>query len=229
MASLTPSPLRRLPPGIPTNPEYRRPAWLPAGLGLLLALWPAPAPARSGAVVPPLVVAATAPAGSVPEYSVKAAYLVRFTRYIEWPAGTFADPAEPIVIGVLGQNPFGSVLQKTVDGMKSQGREIRVRQFTNPAEAAGCHVVFIGRGQERDESAWLQLLRGRPVVTVTDSAEGLARGAVLSLFVEEKSVGARVVFGASLPAARAAGVQLSSLMLGSARQVLRELGGGGSP
>ncbi|AOS44745.1 hypothetical protein Verru16b_01813 [Lacunisphaera limnophila] len=178
------------------------------------------APGLAAAPLPVPPVAAIAPA-VMPEYSVKAAYLVRFTRYIEWPAGTFADASAPIVIGVLGRNPFGDLLVKSVAGVRSQGREVQVRVVANLEETAGCHVIFIGRGQERDEALWLEALRQRPVVTVTDSPEGLARGAILSLYVEEKAAGSRVVFGASLPAARRAGLQLSAAMLPSARQLIR--------
>jgi hypothetical protein len=217
MANLIPAPFSSRPPNSGPWPVVR---WLLVGV-LLGSGWLA-----AVAFNPP--VAAQAPA-VMPEYQVKAAYLLRFTRYIEWPAGTFSDASSPIVVGVLGRNPFGDALARTVAGMKSQGREIRIRLLADPAEAAGCQVVFIGQGQERDEVIWLKELRGRGIVTITDSADGLARGAVLCLYVENSSTGPRVVFGASQPAAREAGVQLGALMLGSARHVVRESGRGGAP
>ena len=207
------------------NSSLLRPAAVrPAGAGLARCWWvawtlllAAPLATQAGSTV---MLAAATPA-VVTEYEVKAAYLLRFTRYIEWPAASFASPESPIVIGVLGRNPFGDALERTVRGMKSQGRDVTVRLLGGIKEAGGCHMVFIGRGQERDEAAWLAVLRNQPVVTITDSADGLARGAILALFVEELPTGARVAFAASLPAAQAAGVQLSAAMLPSARKVIR--------
>ncbi|MDQ5977063.1 MAG: YfiR family protein [Verrucomicrobiota bacterium] len=161
----------------------------------------------------------------ITEYEVKAAYLLRFTRYIEWPAGAFAAPGSPIIIGVLGRNPFGQTLTKTVQAATSQGRPVEFRQLGDLAEAKACHLVFVSREHEREEAAWFRELSNLPVVTVADSLDGLTRGAVLSLFVEDRAGGARVVFGASLPAARTAGVQLSAAMLPSARHIIREPAG----
>lgn len=165
----------------------------------------------------------------VPEYNAKAGFLLAFTRYVEWPAGSFASPADPVVIGVLGANPFDEVLERTVQGVKSQGRAIEVRSVKTVEEAARCQVVFIARKQERDEAAWLQALRGKPVLTVIESERGLERGAILSLLLDESVRGTRVAFHANLPAAREAGLQISALMLASARKVIREPAGQKGP
>jgi hypothetical protein len=172
---------------------------------------------------------AALPSREITEYEVKAAYLLRFTRYIEWPAGAFATPSSPIIIGVLGRSPIDQALTRTVQGVTSQGRPVEFRPLGDLAEAKACHLVLVGRGHEREEAAWFRELSRLPVVTVADSFEGLARGAVLSLYMEERSGGARVVFGASLPAARAAGVQLSAAMLPSARHIIREPAGKKEP
>jgi hypothetical protein len=193
-------------PPLPAPPPPRR-AFL-ARLGLVLAL----ALAGAGAGL-----AAGAP---VPEYNLKAGYLLLFTRYVNWPEKSFRAADAPIVIGVLGDNPFGDVLELTVRGQRSQDRPIVVRPVRTVAEAAGCHIVFIARRQAQEEQ-WLRELSGQPVLTVTESARGLEYGAVLSLSLEESARGTRVAFSASLPAARAGQLQLSASMLASARKVLR--------
>lgn len=195
--------------------------WLMLGVWLGGLCWGAPA------------VAAAAPAPTavgrleVSEYEVKAAYLVRFTRYIEWPAAALPPAGAPIVIGVLGRNPFEQSLDKLVRGATSQGRPVVLRQLSSPREARTCHLVFIARGQEREEAAWIDELSRLPVVTVGDSPESLARGAIMALYKETAPSGPRVVFAASLPAARLAGVQLGASMLSSARELVRIDDGGG--
>lgn len=188
---------------------------------LLLALIKAQS-AELGPVVATIPAAAANTPIVVPEYNAKAGYLLTFTRYVEWPEGHFATPTDPVVIGVLGTNPFGDVLERTVQGMKSQGRPIEIRYVKTADEAAQCQMVFIARRQERDEAAWLSALRGRPVLTVTESEQGLAWGAVLSLTLEKAPRGTKVAFSASLPASREAGLQISASMLASAKKVYRE-------
>lgn len=159
---------------------------------------------------------------TLPEYTLKAGYLLKFTRYVEWPEVAFASPEAPLVIGVLGADPFGPALDQTVAGQKSHNRGIVVRRVDSVEAAAGCHVVFIARRQERWEAAWLAGLRDRPVLTVTETERGLELGSVLALILDESRGGTRVVFLASQPAARRAGLQLSSSMLMYARRVVRD-------
>jgi hypothetical protein len=197
-------------------------------LGLLpcLVVWVAASAAELVPVIAEISIltAVTPPAMEGPEYNAKAGYLLKFTRYVEWPEGTFATSADPLIIGVLGTNPFGDVLEKTVQGLKSQdGRPIKVRLIATVEEAAKCQVVFIARKQERNEALWVQSLRGKPILTITESTPGLASGAVLALFLEKNLRGeTKPVFSASLPAARKAGLKLSADLLQFARKVLRE-------
>lgn len=156
------------------------------------------------------------------EYEVKAAYLLRFTRYVEWPAGSFSTPEVPFIIGVLGRNPFDANEVRELQNATSLGRAVEVRMLADVKEARDCHLVFIGQGQTLEETAWLHELRLLPIVTVTDTLAGLERGAVLALHIETRVQGSRVVFSANLPAAERAGLRLSALMLASAKKVLRE-------
>ena len=171
----------------------------------------------------PLVAMATPMSTEAPEYNAKAGYLLTFMRYVEWPAESFPTPGAPVVIGVLGTNPFGDVLEKTVRGIKVQGRPIEVRFVATVEEAANCHVVFIARKQERNEAFWLQGLCDKPILTITESSSSVMSGAVLSLFVEKNLRGeTKPFFSASLPAAHKAGLQLSAELLQFARKVYRD-------
>jgi len=38
------------------------------------------------------------------EYEVKAAFLFNFTKFLEWPDGSFDSPHAPIVIGIIGED-----------------------------------------------------------------------------------------------------------------------------
>lgn len=195
---------------------------LPAFGALLGTLLLGPAIHAETVASPRVAGAPTAVAMTMPEYQLKAVYLLQFTRYVTWPADRFTSPDAPIILGVLGPNPFGSTLDEVFRDKTSQGRRIEVRFLRSLNEAAQCHVVFLAARQEAEEQAWLQSLAGQSVLTVTESEQGLTRGAVLSLQLEDGPRGKRVAFSASLVAARTANLQLSASMLASARRVLRE-------
>src|ERR1700722_2798032 len=78
-----------------------------------------------------LVLAASSGAASAPprEYEVKAAFLYNFARFVEWPSGTFSSPKDPLIICVLGQDPFGTDLEETVKGRTAGDREIVIRRL----------------------------------------------------------------------------------------------------
>jgi len=99
-------------------------------LGLCLLLFPAYVRAQQTTVLR--------------EYNVKAAFLYNLVKYTDWPPRAFTQPDEPIVIGLLGDDPFGDVLDRIVAGRTINGHPIVVRRATGVAELKGAHVVFIG-------------------------------------------------------------------------------------
>jgi hypothetical protein len=66
------------------------------------------------------------------EYALKAVFLYNFCRFIDWPKSAFASPDEPIVIGIIGEDPFGSLLRAAVHGETSRGRTIQIEHYRKP-------------------------------------------------------------------------------------------------
>lgn len=162
---------------------------------------------------------ADAPAAEAPvrgmarESAVKAAFLYRFGSFVEWPAAAFDGPAEPLVIGVFGDEAVAAELEDLAAGRRVEGRAIRVRRVRSTEGLGGLHILFVGGPQASRMREMLAAVRG-PVLTVADAALG-GEPAVLH-FVRE---GGRVRFGASLSAAQARGVQLSAKLLAVAQHV----------
>lgn len=173
----------------------------------------------------PAVLQAASP-GAAPEYSIKAGYILLFTRYVQWPASAFATPTAPIVVCVLGTDPFGSVLDETLAGQLSQKRPLSVRRMSDADSTEQCHVVFIGAPSAQPPaseqiSQWLDTLADRPVLTITETPEALQQGAMLCFVSEVQGGQARIRFEASLPPMHRAGLTASSQMLVAARKVHR--------
>ncbi|MBM0105497.1 YfiR family protein [Steroidobacter sp. S1-65] len=159
---------------------------------------------------------------TAPEYSIKAGYILLFTRYVEWPKGAFTSADAPLEICLLGTDPFGSVLDKTMAGQRSQHRALNVRRLPDVQAAQGCHVLFLGSATLEQTRQWLDALAGEPVLTITEDPDALGHGAALC-FVREIADGkARIRFDASLPSMQRAGLSASSQMLVAARKVHRD-------
>lgn len=145
------------------------------------------------------------------EYAVKAAYLTKFIPFIQWPDAVFASPAAPVTICVLGNDPFGASLDKAATGAKPVERPIIVRRLTEPDPA--CQLLFVGGGDPAVTDSALQAMKGRAVLTVTDT-DAVARG-VISFAV----VGNRVRFDIDDSLAAEGGLTISSKLLSLARTV----------
>lgn len=149
------------------------------------------------------------------EYEVKAAYLLNFTRYVEWPAEAFASAGAPVVIGVLGQDPFGPVLEQTLARRTIQGRRIELRVLDGVADAEGCHAVFVSWEEYRHDPGLIERLSRPGLLTVGERDEFVQRGGVLSFVL----VGQTVRFAVNLGAGERAGLRISSRLLALATAV----------
>ena len=142
------------------------------------------------------------PAGDVEnrlEYQVKAAFLFNFLKFVEWPPAA-ADA--PWVIGVLGHDPFGEMLDQTVRGKIVNGRKVEVRRYARLGDVKDCNILFIGRGES-----------GMPIepglLTVGETPGFLKAGGAISFYLEDN----RVRFEIRPAAGRAAGLHISSQLL----------------
>jgi hypothetical protein len=121
------------------------------------------------------------------EYQVKAVCVLNATRFVSWPATVSGSPSSPLIIGVLGVNPFGDALKEAVRGETVQKRPIVVQEV-NLAEAAGCHVVFISRSEEGRIAEVLQRIGQNGVFTVSEIDGFAANGGMLGLALHRGTV-----------------------------------------
>ena len=182
----------------------RRPslAWR-LGLGLVVA-WLLLAAAQAQAAL-------TAPR----ESAVKAAFLMKFGTFVDWPPQAFRRPDYPLVIGVLGDDGVQADLEQLAQGRSVKGSPIVVRRLRDlPAPGERVHILFLATQNESRLRDLLARIAG-PVLVVTQAEAGLAAGAALNFVVE----GGRVRFEASPRAAEGRALKLSSRLLSVARAV----------
>jgi hypothetical protein len=172
-------------------------------LVLQVAVWLA---AGAATAVPTAALAQSSPD---PEYQIKAVFLFNFAHFVEWPASAFPNSQTPLVIGILGEDPFGPYLDETVRGETVNDRPLVVRRYRSVEEVTTCHILFISRREEGRLKSILESLRGRSVLTVSDVDRFARRGGMIRFVTDHH----RIRFRINLEAARAAGLTLSSKLL----------------
>jgi hypothetical protein len=153
--------------------------------------------------------ALAAPPAATSEYQLKAVFLFNFAQFVEWPATGFPAPDAPLVIGVLGTDPFGSTLDEVVRGEAVGSHRLEVRRYSRLEDIGPCQILFVGASEAARLEQVITRLEDRPILTVSD-LEGSAVHGVMIRFTPENG---RIRLRINLEAARKAGLQLSSKLL----------------
>jgi YfiR/HmsC-like len=154
----------------------------------------------------------------IEEYKVKAAFIYNFAKFVEWPPQVFKTPEGPIVVCVLGHNPFGSALEEVIRGKSIDGRAFAFRQVADSEEANTCQVLFVSSAEGKRFHAVCGNLNPEGILTVGEE-QGFATGGGVINF---KLDGGRVRFEINVGAAERAQLHISSKLLGVAQIVKTE-------
>ncbi len=156
-----------------------------------------------------------AAAEEAPEYGVKAAFLLNFTKFAEWPPTAFAAPGAAIEICILGKDPFGRFLDDVVQGQIVRDHPLTVRRVTQPPGPQTCQVLFT----DPDLKDLPKILRALPqgILTVSEGDRFIRDGGMIAFVIESR----RVRFDVNETAAEQGGIKLSSQLLSVAKSVAR--------
>jgi hypothetical protein len=149
------------------------------------------------------------------EYQVKAAYLLNFGKFVTWPAAPVPARLDAFSICILGEDPFGAVLDSTVRGEKIDGRPVIVRRIRSPREVNACSILYISRSEQGQFRKIASSLDRSGVLSVSDSPDFINQGGAIQFTL----TGNRVRFEVNLDAAQDAGLALSSELLKVASSV----------
>jgi hypothetical protein len=150
-------------------------------------------------------------AQSAGEYELKAAFLYKFAGFVQWPedAGTGV-----ICIGVVGQDPFGAMLNVVVNGKSLNGRSFTIRRARNARDLPACQIVFVSSSERPQLRAILNQLQP-DVLTVGDMPGFCESGGIIGFELVDRRVRLRI----NLEAAQRAHLQISSKLLSLAKLV----------
>ena len=145
----------------------------------------------------------------VSEYQLKALFLVRFPEFVTWPDKAFSGPGAPIVIGILGDDPFEGALDQAAKGKMVSGRKIAVRRVSRMEDLKNCHIAFIANSERTRLSEIVAGLGGSNTLVVGDTELVARQGGAIGF----KMVGTGVRFEINNGATRRAGLVVRSRLL----------------
>ena len=143
------------------------------------------------------------------EYSVKAAFLVKFAGFVRWPETAFANAESPFVLCVIGEDPFGDSFESFRDS-KVAGRALEVRLVASATEVPkSCQTLFVAASESRRLPEILRELHRTAALTVSDLDGFAAAGGMIQLFKRDQ----KVHFEINREAAEAGGLKIDARLL----------------
>lgn len=149
------------------------------------------------------------------ERRLTAAFLYNIAKFVEWPAGAFARPTDPVAACVVGDDSLRHWLSEAGRSGPIGGRNFVARRILNAREAKECHLLFVSASERNRWGALARAIQGASVLTVGEFEGFLSQGGVANLKREGESIRLQV----SLPAAARARVRISSRLLSLAEVV----------
>ncbi len=143
------------------------------------------------------------------EYQLKAVFLFNFVQFVDWPPSATQDSQPSLLIGILGDDPFGTFLDETVRGERLGARSIQVRRYRRIADIEECNILFISRSENERVAEILSAVKNRPVLTVSDGDGFASQGGIIQFFTDKN----RILIRINLDAAQAANLTISSKLL----------------
>src|ERR1700693_2078616 len=122
------------------------------------------------------------------EYQVKAALLYNFTKFVEWPPAVSLGENDPMEICVVGEDPFGNILDQSFEGKTVSGHTLMIRRLKPAQDMKGCQLAFISSSEKNHLPSVLESLERGGVLTVGETEGFAALGGVINFTMENDKV-----------------------------------------
>ncbi|MEW6072882.1 MAG: YfiR family protein [Planctomycetota bacterium] len=159
--------------------------------------------------------------------AIKAALMYKFVKFVEWPATRFAERTSPIVVGVIGKDPFGTILDQTFAGKEHDKRPFVVRRYEKVEDISACHILFVAQSEKKQLERIAGAVQGRSVLLVGDWPDFATLGGIVNFYLEstrndDGTESVKVKFEINADEAKAQKIKISSQLLKLARPVKKK-------
>ena len=147
-------------------------------------------------------------AQEVPEYQLKAAFLYNFAKFVEWPQDAFQDSNSSLIVGILGEDPFGDHID-FIRNKSVKNRKLEIRHFDTIEDANNCHILFVSASEAEGLVEVLESLNNLTILTVSDMDLFIENGGIIKFELNDEKLG----FTINSEAIKQADFKISSQLL----------------
>ena len=151
----------------------------------------------------------TAQESPLTEYQIKSGFLFNFAKFVQWPPGVFPGTGSPLIIGIVGDNPFHDDLAQTIHNKTVDDHPLVIKLFRSPTEVTNCQILFISSSEKNRLPEILGVLKGSSVLTVGEMDRFSENGGMVNFF----QAGTKLRFKINQEAATKVGLKISSKLL----------------
>jgi hypothetical protein len=182
----------------------------------------------------PLVPQALADIAPSREYQIKAAFLYNFIKFVDWPKNKMPEPNEPIILGIIGKDPFGNTFElvkdkqikgrkllvkrfKSIVGLKRRGESGKRELYWRMEALKKCHLLFVCSSEKEAFKDIVNALKNQPILTVGDSKDFFKADGIINFVMEKK----KLRFEINMTCAKKAELKIRSQLLRLAKRVIK--------
>ena len=146
---------------------------------------------------------------------LKAAYLYKIIKFIEWPKNAFSTSNSTFNLCVVGENIFGDYFYGLID-QQIQNHTLHIEYLDNYEKITDCHMLYIAIAQEHDVTILIKQLQNLPILTISDSPNFAKNQGMIGFIVQKNRIGLEI----NLNAAHSSHISIRAELLEVAHKVI---------
>lgn len=150
------------------------------------------------------------------ENLIKAAFIMNFVKFIEWPDGTSTSKPSKIDVCVIGDS---GLVKTSHIFSQTAGNNLKLSVVSEQNIgniSSHCHILFVSESEDSRLSSILSAIKGAPVLTIGDADNFIERGGMIGFAKDESKIRLEI----NRRATENAGIKIDSQLLEIALRVI---------
>lgn len=125
------------------------------------------------------------------EYQLEAQFLVNFTKFVNWPDKSFAEPESHFMMCIIGHDPFGNALDSNLLRQTIDNRIVEIVRYPTPASLPAnrsCQIAFVSASEKQHFQEIIDIFEGRSTLLVADVDGFLQLGGTVELLPKDSHI-----------------------------------------
>lgn len=159
-----------------------------------------------------MLLACSAFNSQVGQTTLKAVFIERVTRFIDWPEGLFNENIEKFSLVVIGKHDFGPILDQIYSEYQIKDRDVTISYVDSVHKTEGAHIIFVGDLPPNQLKRLFNYCADKPILLISDKPGYKEDGLMLVYYLLDENL----TFDINLSAVKQSGLLMSYHLLNRA-------------